>query len=100
MFDLFRSRDKAVRYMLGALLGVVALSMVITLIPGFGSSSGNSTDDQVVADIGKTPLTAREVQTEMPELAPKPKKKDYRGYKGRKGARKGSKKVAKKGAKP
>src|ERR1700712_4781830 len=45
----------------------------------------------------------REVQTEMPELAPKPKKKDYRGYKGRKGAKKGvkkgGKKVVKKGAK-
>lgn len=68
MFDLFRSRDKAVRYLLGALLGVVALSMVITLIPGFGSSSGNSPDDQVVAEIGKTPLTAREVQTEMQGL--------------------------------
>src|SRR3954469_7135547 len=31
----------------------------------------------------------REVQNTMPELAPKPKKKDYRGYKGRKGAKKG-----------
>src|SRR6267142_3204907 len=37
----------------------------------------------------------REVQAEMPELAPKPKKKDYRGYKGRKGAKKGVKKAAK-----
>jgi DTW domain-containing protein len=42
----------------------------------------------------------REVQVEMPELAPKPKKKDYRGYKGRKGAKKGVKKGAKKAAKP
>src|SRR5947209_838018 len=41
----------------------------------------------------------REVQTEMPELAPKPKKKDYRGYKGRKGARKGVATGAKKAAK-
>jgi DTW domain-containing protein YfiP len=41
----------------------------------------------------------REVQAEMPELAPKPKKKDYRGHKGHKG-RKGAKKGAKKAAKP
>ena len=31
----------------------------------------------------------------MPELAPKPKKKDYRGYKGKKGTRKVVKKTAK-----
>src|SRR5437764_7082363 len=42
----------------------------------------------------------REVQADTPELAPKPKKKDYRGYKGRKGARKGRKQGAKKAAKP
>ena len=45
----------------------------------------------------------REVQDEMPELAPKPKKKDYRGHKGHKGrkvAKKGAKKSAKKSAKP
>ena len=42
----------------------------------------------------------REVQAEMPELAPKPKKKDYRGYKGRKGIGKGVKKGTKKAAKP
>jgi peptidyl-prolyl cis-trans isomerase D len=61
MFDLFRSRDKAVRYLLGALLGLVALSLVVTLIPGFGANSG--APEQIVAEIGDTALTAREVQT-------------------------------------
>ncbi len=63
MFDLFRSRDKAVRYLLGGLLGLVALSMVITLIPGFGAAS--RTPDQVVAQVGSDPITVREVQSTL-----------------------------------
>ena len=59
MFDLFRSRAKAVRYLLGGLLMLVALSMVITLIPGFGSYSG--ADDTVVAEVGKINITLPEV---------------------------------------
>jgi peptidyl-prolyl cis-trans isomerase D len=61
MFDLFRSRQKAVRYILGALLLMVALSMVITLIPGYGSTTSTGTDNSVLADIGTTKLTAQEV---------------------------------------
>ena len=66
MFDLFRSRDKAVRYVLGGMLMLVALSMVITLIPGWGSQTRG--DDVVVAEVGKTAITIREVQTELQAL--------------------------------
>src|SRR5271165_695557 len=64
MFDLFRSRAKATRVLLGAMLGILALSMLVYLIPGAGSSMGNSSD-QVVAEIGKTPVTVAEVDAEM-----------------------------------
>ncbi len=66
MFDLFRSRDKAARYVLGGVLMIVALSMVVTLIPGFGSGGGS--DDTVVAEIGKDPITIRQVQNELQAL--------------------------------
>ena len=63
MFDLFRSRQKAFRYILGGLLMLVALSMVITLIPGYGSSTANSSaDNTVLADVAGQKLTAQEVQ--------------------------------------
>lgn len=61
MFDLFRSREKSTRYLLSALLMLIAISMVITLIPGVGSG-GTGPTDQVIAEIGPEKLTMREVQ--------------------------------------
>jgi peptidyl-prolyl cis-trans isomerase D len=60
MFNLFRSRQKAVRYMLGGILGIVGLSMIVYLIPGFGTPSTKA-DDPIVAEIGGNKLTAQEV---------------------------------------
>src|SRR5579862_3750869 len=61
MFDLFRSRDKLVRIMLGAILLVVAASMVTYLIPNSGFNS-TGTDDTVLAEVAGQKLTQREFQ--------------------------------------
>ena len=62
MFDLFRSRAKAVRILLGAMLGMVALSMLVYLIPGAGTPTTSDQNDQVVAEIGKNVLTVHDVE--------------------------------------
>src|SRR5581483_4574288 len=64
MFDLFRSRARAVRVLLGVLLGMVALSMLVYLIPGAGTPIGDP-NDQVVAEIGKTAVTVPEVEQQL-----------------------------------
>src|ERR1700680_1500366 len=64
MFDLFRSRAKAVRILLCAMLSMVALSMLVYLIPGSGTTVGD-TSDQVIADIGKQAVTAPEIELQL-----------------------------------
>jgi peptidyl-prolyl cis-trans isomerase D len=60
MFDLFRSRDKAVRILLGALLVLVGFSMLTYLIPNYGQGGGTS--DTVIAEVGGEAITMQEVQ--------------------------------------
>ncbi|MEO8372773.1 MAG: peptidylprolyl isomerase [Candidatus Solibacter sp.] len=60
MFDLFRSRDKAVRILLGGLLLLVAFSMLTYLVPQYGNGTAGS--DQVIAEIGKDTITLAETQ--------------------------------------
>ena len=62
MFDLFRSRDTLVRYLLGGLLIVVALSMVTYLIPSYNDQTG-TTANPVLAEVGGTPIYAADAQT-------------------------------------
>jgi peptidyl-prolyl cis-trans isomerase D len=64
MFDLFRSRAKAVRILLGAMLGMVALSMLVYLIPGAGTPTIDR-NDQIVAEIGKDAVTLQDVELQI-----------------------------------
>ncbi len=61
MFDLFRSRDKAVRILLGALLLMVAISMLTYLVPSYNTGAGGSSDS-VVAEVGRDVITQLDVQ--------------------------------------
>jgi hypothetical protein len=65
MFQLFRSRAKAVRILLSVMLGVIALSMLLYLIPGTGITAADSSADQVVAEIGKSSVTVAQVQQQL-----------------------------------
>jgi parvulin-like peptidyl-prolyl isomerase len=62
MFDLFRSSQKGKKILLSVVLGVVALSMLLYLIPGAGAPSSSGANDQIVAEIGSETVTVREVE--------------------------------------
>ena len=62
MFDLFRSREKSVRILLGVLLGVVALSMLVYLVPGGFGSGSDAAGQNVVAAVGNEKVTTADVQ--------------------------------------
>ena len=67
MFDLFRSREKSVRIVLGVLLVLVAGSMLLYLIPGAPGSSGGGTGT-VVATVGGDKITATDVQRALQSI--------------------------------
>ncbi len=69
MFDLFRRKDSSLRILLGVLLGLVALSMVVTLIPGFSSGGfGSGQGDETVAKVCGEPVTSKEVRLKMQQM--------------------------------
>jgi peptidyl-prolyl cis-trans isomerase D len=64
MFDLFRRRDTFMRYVLMVLLGLVAISMVVTLIPGFGMG-GTTRNDELLAEVGGQQISVREADNRI-----------------------------------
>ena len=65
MFDLFRSRDKAVRILLGVILGVVAISMVGYLIPGGWLGDQASTSSDTLATVAGEKITVLGAQQQI-----------------------------------
>ena len=68
MFNLFRSRDKLVRYLLGAMLLVVAASMVTYLIPNTGYTNTTDGSDPILADVGNLKVTLAETQAAVDRM--------------------------------
>ena len=68
MFNLFRSRDKLVRYLLGAMLLVVAASMVTYLIPNTGYTNTTDGSDPILADVGTLKVTLAETQAAVDRM--------------------------------
>jgi peptidyl-prolyl cis-trans isomerase D len=68
MFNLFRSRDKLIRYLLGAMLLVVAASMVTYLIPNTGYTNTTDGSDPILADVGTLKVTLAETQAAVDRM--------------------------------
>jgi peptidyl-prolyl cis-trans isomerase D len=62
MFDLFRSRDKSVRILLGVMLLLVAASMLVYLIPGGFGGGANASGEDVIAAVGNDKITTTDLQ--------------------------------------
>ncbi len=69
MFDLFRSREKSVRILLGVLLGAVALSMLVYLIPGGFGGGGSTGGQNVVASVGDEKITTDDVSRALQTIS-------------------------------
>jgi peptidyl-prolyl cis-trans isomerase D len=68
MFNLFRSQKQMVRLLLGGIMLLVALSMVITLVPGLYSDAAPTANNYVFATVGDKELTLQEVQIRFRDL--------------------------------
>ncbi len=64
MFNLFRSKGRGVKLMLGGLLFMVALSMLLYLVPNY-TDPNQVTGDPVVLQVGESKLKLSEAQNEF-----------------------------------
>lgn len=63
MLELFRNRQSAMKYVLGILLTLIAVSMVVTMIPNLGTDFGQiGAPSEVVAKVGDETITVQDVQ--------------------------------------
>jgi peptidyl-prolyl cis-trans isomerase D len=67
MFDLFRSREKSVRILLGVMLLLVAGSMLIYSIPG-GTGDTSTSGQNTLAAVGSDKITTVDLQREIQRL--------------------------------
>jgi peptidyl-prolyl cis-trans isomerase D len=67
MFNLFRSKGRGVKLMLGGLLFMVALSMLLYLVPNY-TDPNQLSGDPVVLQVGSKKLKLSEAQNEFNQL--------------------------------
>jgi peptidyl-prolyl cis-trans isomerase D len=70
MFDVFRSQRKSVKYVLGFIMGMVGLSMVITMVPGLFSTPTADLGNPVLVEVGDEQVTIQDVQLQLRQMLP------------------------------
>ncbi len=70
MFDVFRSQRKSVKYVLAFIMGMVGLSMVITMVPGLFSTPTADLSNPVLVEVGDERITIRDVQFQLSRMIP------------------------------
>lgn len=68
MLNIFRQRQTLVKVVFGIILFLVAITMVITLIPGLTGDIGDTVNNPVVAEVAGERITEVEVQQSVQQI--------------------------------